>query len=178
MKAGLAFNRLKSIPVSTFKGFQITGKIVLINNPLDCSCPFAMTYALNLQHLQDKVWGYCTNPYSVRDTNILEAHKKMFCSMCDLQPCLNKGECIGNKTTCICKCGEQYKGNHCELDICRNSNKNTPKTSIKDNNKEGLEGSYRGNRETENRSVINHTEYIYIKEKVADKDSQTKLIIL
>ena len=137
-----------------------------------------MRYALNLQHLQDKVWGYCTNPFSVRDSNILEAHKKMFCSMCDLQPCLNKGECIGNKTTYICKCGEQYKGDNCELDICRNSNKNTPKTTIKNNNKEELEGSYRGSREAENRSVINHTEYIYVKEKVEDKDSQTKLIIL
>ena len=107
MKLGLSFNRLKSIPVSAFKGFQITGKIVLINNPLDCSCPFAMKYGLNLQHLQHKVWGYCANPFSVRESNILDAHKKMFCSMCDLQPCLNKGECIGNKTTYICKCGVQ-----------------------------------------------------------------------
>ena len=178
MKLGLSFNSLKSIPVSAFKGFQITGKIVLINNPLDCSCPFAMKYALNLQHLQDKVWGYCANPFSVRDTNILDAHKKMFCSMCDLQPCLNKGECIGNKTTYICKCGEQYKGDHCELDICRNSNRITPKTTMKDKNKEELERNYRGSRQAENRSVINHTEYVYIKEKVEDKDSQTKLIIL
>ena len=176
MKLGLSFNRLKSIPVSAFKGFQITGKVVLINNPLDCSCPFAMKYALNLQHLKDKVWGYCADPFSVRESNILDAHKKMFCSMCDLQPCLNKGECIGNKTTYICKCGEQYKGDHCEQDICRNFNRNTPKTTIKDD-KEGLEGSYnRGSREMENRSVINHTENIYIKEKV--EDLQTKPITL
>ena len=178
MKLGLSFNRLKSIPVSAFKGFQITGKIVLINNPLDCSCPFAMKYGLNLQHLQHKVWGYCANPFSVRESNILDAHKKMFCSMCDLQPCLNKGECIGNKTTYICKCGVQYKGDNCELDMCRNFNKNTPKTTIKDKINEKLDGSYRGSYQTENQSVINHTEYIYIKEKIEDKDSQTKLIIL
>ena len=178
MKLGLSFNSLKSIPVSAFKGFRITGKIVLISNPLDCSCPFAMKYGLNLQHLQHKVWGYCANPFSVRESNILDAHKKMFCSMCDLQPCLNKGECIGNKTTYICKCGDQYKGDHCELDICRNYNGNTPKATKKDKNKERFEGSYGGGHQKENRSVSNQTEYIYIKEKAEDKNLQPKLIIL
>ena len=170
IKLGLSFNSLKSIPVSAFKGFKISGKIVLINNPLNCSCPFAMKYASNLQHLQGKVWGFCENPVSVRNSNILRSHKNLFCSMCDLQPCLNKGECIRNKTAYICKCGETYKGVHCELDICGNSVRNTSKTTMKDKKKEVLGG------ETENRSVNNHTEYIYLKEKVAD--SQTKFMIL
>ena len=171
-KLGLSFNKLKSIPVSAFKGFQITGKIVLINNPLNCSYPFAMKYALNLQHLQGKVWGFCENPVSVRNSNILEAHKKMICSICDLKPCLNKGTCIGNKTSYICKCLEQYKGDHCELDICRNSVGNTRKITIKDKNKEVL-----GSGQAKNGSFDNHTEYIYIKEKLECKDSQTKRVL-
>ena len=178
VKLGLSFNRLTSIPVSAFKGFQITGKIVLVGNPLDCSCFFAVKYAFSLQHLQDKIWGYCVNPYSVRESNILDAHKKMFCSMCDMQPCLNEGECIGNKTIYVCKCGEQYKGDHREVDICRNSNRQTPSTTGESRNIKVLQENYRGSFEAENQTVINHTEEAYMNGKVPDKHSQTKLIVL
>ena len=178
MKLGLSFNRLTSIPVSAFKGFQITGKIVLIGNPLDCSCFFAVKYAFNLQHLQDKIWGYCVNPYSVRESNILDAHKKMFCSLCDMQPCLNEGECIGNKTIYVCKCGEQYKGDHCEVDICRNYNRQTFNIAGGSRNIKALQENYRGSFKEENQSIINHTEETYMNGKVPDKDSQTKLIVL
>jgi len=182
-RLGLSYNQLKSIPSTAFIGFQITGKVVLLENPLDCSCEFSMYYALKFPQLKNKVWGYCVNPYSVRNENILDAHKRMFCSMCDLKPCLNNGACTGNKTTYSCACDYKYQGDNCEIDICQgtvinrenNSNNNLDNKDKNNNNNNKVPTE---NEDTTKRTVINHTEYVYLKQKVTDNDSETKLIIL
>ena len=101
----------------------------------------------------------------------------MFCSMCNIQPCLNEGECIENKTIYVCKCGEQCKENHCELNICRNSNRQTPNTTGESRNIKVLQENYRGTFEPENQSVVNHTEETYINGKAPYKHFQTKFIV-
>lgn len=165
-RLGLSTNMITTIPHSAFEGFQITGRILLLDNPLDCSCKYSMSYVVNLKHLEKKIWGYCKTPYEVKDVQLFKAHGELMCSMCDLNPCKNNGKCEGNKTQFKCVCAERYKGQYCEVNICSAIPNTIPQVLDPDNVP------------LKQQRQINHTEYVIVKEQVSNKDDAKKLKIL
>lgn len=166
-RLGLSTNLIKVIPHTAFENFFITERIVLLDNPLDCSCKNAMSYITNMKHLENRIWGYCTTPYKVKEEPMFAAHKDLMCSMCDLNPCKNNGKCKGNKAVFKCTCTEQFKGKRCETNIC-SAQPSTP--TILNPGNVPLKQT--------NAAVVNHTEYVIVKEQVTNKDDEKKLKIL
>ena len=174
-RLGLSYNRLKRLPTTAFSGFRISGKILILFNPLECHCAEVMRYAVHLRQLVNKIWAYCESPDNVKNANLLKAHKNMPCSMCDLKPCKNNGECFGNKTDFTCKCTEQYKGKYCQKDICSHANQYAKKLPLSHSSKviQGLKTT-----SPSFSRVVNGTKYVIVKKKVRDKDADNKLMML
>jgi len=166
IRLGLASNGIEEIHESTFEGFDISTKILFLKNPLDCSCKNAMRYKMNFQHLQSKLWGYCQAPlhFQIYHTLITNAHQELAeCSLCDLNPCRNKGKCTGDKNEFKCTCTERYKGDQCQVNICR-----------------GISVGSGGVIDPDSIPLkqINHTEVVIVKEQVDNEDDAKKLKIL
>ena len=162
-------NNIPSIPESAFQGFQIKGKINLLKNPFDCSCAYVMSYKMNFGHLTNKIWGYCqpSKYFKAHETLITKAHEKLdHCSLCDLRPCKNRGRCTGDKKSFQCQCQERFKGDTCEVNICRinSNNYNKDQDTVKP--------------DMVPLKQINHTEILIVKERVNDEDDAKKLKIL
>lgn len=170
----LSSNKLTTIPVKAFKGFQISGKMILLDNPLDCHCEHAMNYAVRLPNLRNKVWGYCKTPYYMLNKHVMLAHNDMQCTLCDLQPCTNGGHCSGNKTAFNCACPEKFKGKSCEVSICQAEVKYITKI-VEVPVIKTVDG---GSTIPLKQKIINRTEYIVVKKKVHNRDDHQKLMIL
>jgi len=165
---GLATNKISVIPESAFKDFKISKKILMLDNPLDCTCKNAMNYKMNFQHLGYKIWGYCGSPYHIR-SHIMQAHEELIeCSLCDLNPCKNGGKCTGNKTSFKCSCQERYKGQHCEVNVCEGY-----RSPIITRQPEIFQRP-----DSVALKQINRTEYVIVKEEINNEDDAKKLKIL
>ena len=114
----LAKNNILQIPTSAFKGMRISTSIMLLGNPFDCICKYAIDYAVNLSHLKNKLTAYCATPLSVADKHLSIAHEELLCTQCDLHLCQNNAQCIGDESNYRCQCQEKFKGRHCEINIC------------------------------------------------------------
>ena len=165
---GLASNQISVFPVSAFKDFEINKKILMLDNPLDCTCKNAMNYKMNFQNLGYKIWGYCGAPYHIK-SHIMKAHEELIeCSLCDLNPCKNGGKCTGNKTSFKCACQERYKGQHCEMNVCEGY-----RPPIVTRQPEVYQRP-----DSVALKQINRTEYVIVKEEINNEDDAKKLKIL
>ncbi|XP_066920372.1 leucine-rich repeat-containing protein 70-like [Clytia hemisphaerica] len=171
---GLASNKIRVIPENAFEDFDITRKINMLDNPLDCSCRNAMNYKVNFK-LKYKFWAYCATPYHV-DAHIMDAHEELDdCSLCDLDPCKNEGKCVGNKETFTCECQERFKGKYCQTNVCEGYTYGTEKPVVEVNKPppQPLSPNMVALKRQNNR-----TEYIIVKEHIPNEDDAKKLKIL
>ena len=183
-KLGLSFNQLKTFPTTAFKGFEISVKVLMLFNPIDCSCNNSMKYKLELKNFAPYgIWAHCESPENVKEVNIFKAYEVLSCTLCDLYPCKNNGACFGNTSTSSCKCTERYSGRHCEVDICSHVQKtvstNNDDGSVEINHKKNYAASSNVNNvKTTIKKVYNETKYVIVREKVRSTDTENKLVIL
>lgn len=167
----LSSNKIRVLPASAFEGFEVTKWILLLKDPLDCSCRQAMNFKVNFKHL--KVLGFCASPYHVRSQNVMQAHKELLeCTMCDLNPCHNQGECTGDKDSYTCKCQERFKGQQCQTDVCAGYRPPTTAPVVV----VPVQPEHVAFRK--NYKQVNSTQYVIVKEQIPNEDDQNKLKIL
>ena len=165
----LSENKIRVVPPSAFEGFEVTKWILLLKDPLDCSCRQAMNFKVNFKNL--KVLGFCESPYHVRSQSVMQAHEELLeCTMCDLDPCRNQGQCTGDKDSYTCKCPERFIGQQCQTDVCAGY-RQPPTVAV-------VKPQQPGHVAYKNYKQVNTTQYVIVKEQVPNEDDQNKLKIL
>ena len=174
---GMSSNRIRTVPPSAFEGFTVSQRFLLLANPLDCSCRNAMSYKVNFMDL--KILGYCESPNQVRGKSVSKAHEELLeCTMCDLDPCRNQGQCSGDKESYTCTCAERFTGKQCQKDVCAGYKPERPSVVVPVVTGGEIDENPYITPESVAYKQHNTTKYVVVKEQVPNEDDQNKLKIL